>query len=297
MVSATNGSARSVVVSTKVRPPSAAAQRAASVATAIGMAGLVGLGKAAAARTGAHGRHSRTGCPARSLTRILEAGGGGEPAQVVVVAEGGRGEDPGLGRTCALLGEHVADVQRRLDQPRLLGRHVDPAHMALGGVPAERRRQLRQAPRRARQSFAKSGPRAMTACSACGRRAAGRGQGVQGGDEGRRAAALGPAQLDGAAQLAQAPRSTASRSSRAARSTAPDKRLPVGQAARLLQAQREQVARKVDQLRRCRAWCRGTARRPRPVDVPRRTPPRRRWAAARPRRCRAAPCRRRTDGG
>ena len=84
------------------------------------------------------------GAAEAQLDRVFQAGGRGEPAQVVVVAERGRGEDPGLGRRARCSLKHVADVQRRLDQPRLLRRDVDPAHMALGGRADETPRQLRQ---------------------------------------------------------------------------------------------------------------------------------------------------------
>jgi hypothetical protein len=71
------------------------------------------------------------------LAGIVQAGGLAEPAQAFVVAQRGRGEDPGPVPLGALLAHHAADVQRRLDQPGLVRRQIHPAHPLRRGLQAE----------------------------------------------------------------------------------------------------------------------------------------------------------------
>ena len=62
------------------------------------------------------------------LAGVFQGGRFGEPAQGVVTAQRGRGEDPGPRHRGALLGEQVADVQRAVDQAGVARAQVDPAH-------------------------------------------------------------------------------------------------------------------------------------------------------------------------
>ena len=200
-------SARSVVVSTKVRPPSARAQRAASAATARRMAGLVRLREAAPARRAARARRSRTGCPRAACcasSRPADSVNHDRRSSSPSVAEV---KTQALGAQRHLLAQRVADVQRRFDQPRLVRRQVDPAHRARGrglqrtGAPA--RAQLGA---RARAASAKSGARLADGgqrFAAAARRHASMPASAPAKSASR--GALVPAQLERAAHLAQRP--------------------------------------------------------------------------------------------
>ena len=197
-------SARSVVVSTKLRPPSARAQRAASVATAAAWPASLGLGNRGRDVQPGMRRVVERAADAQRL-RVVEPGRLGEPRQPLVVAERRRREHPGLGRQRHLLAQRVANVQRRLDQPRLVrrrGRSSAPCPRragranwpALAASSAARSEQLREVGRAVGNGF----ERLL-------RSAAGRLDAREGGHECVVAGPLVPAQLERSADLAQRP--------------------------------------------------------------------------------------------
>ena len=125
-------SERSVVVSTNVRPPKARAQRPASAATADGWGGSPGFGKRARHEQARIARIVERAAEAQHA-RFAQARRFGEPAELVVIAQRGRREDPGLGRGQHLLAQRLADIERRFDQPRLMRRDIDPANLRVVG--------------------------------------------------------------------------------------------------------------------------------------------------------------------
>ena len=149
--------ARKVVVSTKVRPPSARASGPPGRRRQTGGAAR-SASETPAARTAARARHSRTGCRARSVVASSSPAGSVNQRQPVVVAERRRREDPGLRRAAPSARCSMSpDVERRLDQPRLLRRDVDPAHDALGRRPARSDRASATSGRARSSRRAKSG--------------------------------------------------------------------------------------------------------------------------------------------
>ena len=291
-------SERSVVVSTKVRPPSARAQRAASARDRVGMAGVARLRERARHVDARVRRGSRTGCRARSDARVVEAGRLGEPAQPVVVAQRRRGEDPGLRRASpsARAAPRGCRAATRPGAPGAASRSIQRIWPACG-----RSRELRRRARRGGAArscrLGRNRARSRSPCRAPPPRPSQASPTArQRGEEVGRAAALGPAQLQAAAHLAERARRGQAQLARGV-IAAGRELLPRRQAARLLQAGGRACRARSRSAAPSRASCRGTARRPRRADAPRRRSRPRRSAAARRRRCRAAPCRRRTGGG
>ena len=251
----------------------------------------------ASARTAARMRGVVERAAQAQLDGIFEAGRRGEPAQVVVVAQRGRREDPGLARraTAARSACRECPAATRPAAPAA-GRHRSSAH----GL---RRRRVGtprpDAPASTARScsLAKSGAEAdhrLDACRRCQR--------TPQPSASRRATKAGWSQRSVQRSLTM-PRNSrrvpaaARRRSRAARLR---RRPPVpasrpGRAPAASPSASRSRAKSMH-LAACPASCRGTARRPRRAGAPRRTPRRRRSAATRPRRCRAAPCRRRRGG-
>ena len=177
---------------------------------------------------------------------VFQARGGGEPGQFGVVAQRGRGEDPGLGREPALFAEHFADIQRRLHQPRLLRRQVYPAHIAAGHGVVET---LRQGGQRTRTLFELGEIRRRFghASNRLGGRPRRFAQGLQRGLQRVVGAAFFPAQLEHAAHfagiaVARQPQLTRGQVDGALQLA------PGLQAAGVHQAQRQDVTRQVNGL-------------------------------------------------
>ena len=210
------------------------------------MTGLAGFGKSGGNVQARIGRIVERAAQSQ-LGRIFQPRAGGEPCEFVVVAQGGRREDPGLGRTRTLLAQHVTNVQRRLDQPRLLRTDVDPAHPAVGSLALESRGQTGQ---RA-GPLLQLGKVGAEVNQALDRHCTGLARGCQALQCLRKSCGPGaflPAQLDRAPHVAQWPCRGQAQLARRALAVA-GQCLPVGQAARLLQADGKQVAGKVDGLR------------------------------------------------